>query len=290
MDKTVESLFGNTTFLVGNKKNAGKTTFLNYILKQVRLKTSPAFLTIGIDGEKKDLIFSTPKPQIYTEAGDYIITSDTMILRSEALFEIHQVFPYKTVLGRLLLAKTIRGGYIELVGSEDNKQLSEIIDFLRNEKKLSTIIVDGAANRTTQVATAKNGSFIYIIKVDQNNLNSTLEKMKTISFIKKFPRAEKEITAHKDTFFLKGALTQNKTTLIPEKCNKLIIEDFTKIFLTYQQITKLSKRMKIYYKNPYQLNAFTVNLMNIKADEFELLLKQNGIDDKIIYNPYQFHN
>ena len=68
MNSTItDQLINKTTFLVGNKKNAGKTTFLNYALKQVREVVSPTFFTIGIDGETSDLIFDTPKPKIYKE-------------------------------------------------------------------------------------------------------------------------------------------------------------------------------------------------------------------------------
>ena len=58
MNSTItDQLINKTTFLVGNKKNAGKTTFLNYVLKQIREVVHPAFFTIGIDGEENDLIF-----------------------------------------------------------------------------------------------------------------------------------------------------------------------------------------------------------------------------------------
>ena len=151
-----EQLVNKTTFLVGNKKNAGKTTFLNYALKQVREVVSPTFFTIGIDGETSDLIFDTPKPKVYTEIGDFVVTSDAMVNKSDALFEIIHVFPYKTVLGRLVLVKTLRSGTVELVGAEDNKQLTEIVDFLRSLNTENTILIDGAASRATQVAAVKN--------------------------------------------------------------------------------------------------------------------------------------
>ena len=96
-----EQLVNKTTFLVGNKKNAGKTTFLNYALKQVREVVSPTFFTIGIDGETSDLIFETPKPRVYTEIGDFVVTSDLMINKSDALFEIIHVFPYKNSFGKI---------------------------------------------------------------------------------------------------------------------------------------------------------------------------------------------
>jgi len=282
-------LVNKTTFLVGNKKNAGKTTFLNYALKQVREVVSPAFFTIGIDGEASDLIFNTPKPKVFTEAGDFVVTSDLMINKSDALFEIMHVFPYKTVLGRLVFAKTLRSGNIELVGSEDNKQLAEIVDYLRNEEKIKTIIIDGSASRTTQVASVKNSYFYYIIKVDQKSVNSDIDKLKVIALISKFTcfKNTDEIYS-KSVFEIKGALTTSKLALIPEDCELLLVNDFTKIFLHFSQVVELSKRIEIRYKTPYQLVSFVVILKDIAKGEFEKILKQNNLEESILYNPYEY--
>ncbi|MGV8946456.1 MAG: hypothetical protein ACOH1N_08510 [Lutibacter sp.] len=281
-------LVNKTTFLVGNKKNAGKTTFLNYALKQVREVVSPAFFTIGIDGESSDLIFNTPKPKVFTEVGDFVVTSDLMINKSDALFEIMHVFPYKTVLGRLIFAKTLRSGNIELVGSEDNKQLGDIVDYLRNEEKIKTIIIDGAASRTTQVASVKNSYFYYIINVDQKSVNADINQLKVIALISKFKCFEHtdEINS-KSIFEIKGALTTSKLALIPEDCDLLLVNDFTKNFLDFSQLVELSKRLEINYKIPYQLVSFVVILKDIVKEEFEKILKQNNIKESILYNPYE---
>ena len=281
-----DTFIGKTTFLVGNNKNAGKTTFLNYSLKQVRKKTSPAFLTIGIDGEKLDLIYGTPKPAILTEPGDYIVTSDQMINASDAKFEIHEVFPYKTALGRLVLARTLRSGFVELMGSEDNKQLSEIISHMNEVKNLKTIIVDGAANRTTQVPSAVNGSFIYIMKVTPSNLNSSIEQIKTISLLKNITVVN-ESKLGNNSFRINGALTSSKLTTIPDKCEELILEDFTKVFLKFPELNKLFNKTDIFFKDVLTLNFFVINLKDISRDAFITLLKKNNINEKILYNPYQ---
>ena len=283
-----EQLVDKTTFLVGNKKNAGKTTFLNYALKHVRKVVRPAFFTIGIDGETSDLIFETPKPQIYTEINDYVVTSDLMINKSDASFEILHVFPYKTVLGRLVLAKTRRSGNVELVGSEDNKQLSEIVDFLRNEENIKTIIIDGAASRTTQVASIKNSNFYYIIKFDQKSINSDFNKFKTISLTNKF-KSVKEVDDinNKKVFKIKGALTETKLSQIPEDCEVLIINDFSKIFLEYSQVSELSKRLEIAYNITYKLVSFVVILKDILEEDFVNVLKKHKIEETVLFNPYE---
>jgi len=282
-------LVDKTTFLVGNKKNAGKTTFLNYALKQVREVVAPTFFTIGIDGETSDLIFETPKPRVYTEIGDFVVTSDLMINKSDALFEIMHVFPYRTVLGRLVLAKTLRSGTVELVGSEDNKQLAEIVTFLKEEEQINSIIIDGAASRATQVASINNSNFYYLIKLDQRSINADINKFKTIALISKFKCIDDiEKVEEKLVFELKGALTESKLTQIPENCDVLLIDDFTKIFLTYSQIVELKSKLEIVYKIQYKLNSFVVILKDIIKEDFMKLLEQHTIKETILFNPYEY--
>jgi len=281
-------LVNKTTFLVGNKKNAGKTTFLNYALKQIREVVRPAFFTIGIDGETSDLIFETPKPKVFTDTGDFVVTSDLMIKKSDASFEIIHVFPYKTVLGRILLAKTIRSGNIELVGSEDNKQLAEIVDYLKNEENINTIIIDGAASRTTQVASIKNSYFFHINKLDQKTINSDINRMKTISLTNQFKQIDDiNDLENKTVFEIKGALTETKLSQIPEKCDILLIDDFTKIFLDFSQVTALTRKLEITYKIKYKLVAFVVILKDILKDNFVEILENHNIEETILFNPYE---
>ena len=284
-----EQLIGKTTFLVGNKKNAGKTTFLNYALNHIREAVRPAFLTIGIDGETSDLVFEIPKPKVYTEVGDYVITSDIMIMKSDALYEIIHVFPFKTVLGRLVLATTLRAGNVELVGSEDNSQLTEILNHLREKENIKTILIDGAASRTTQVATVKNCQFYYIMVIDQKTFNSDFNKFRTVSLINKF-RSTEEISdmETKNVFEIKGALTESKILEIPDKCEILKLDDFTKIFLDFNRISDLSKQMKIVYETKYTLASFVLIFKDVPKNDFESLIEKNNIKEPVLFNPYEY--
>lgn len=281
-------LINKTTFLVGNKKNAGKTTFLNYALNHVREVVRPAFLTIGIDGETSDLVFETPKPKVYTEIGDYVITSDTMINKSNALFEIIHVFPYKTVLGRLVLATTLRAGNVELVGSEDNSQLTEILNFLKEKEKIETILVDGAASRTTQVASVKNSQFFYIMVFDQKTFNSDFNKFKTIALTNKFDSIDDvDEIENKQVFEIKGALTESKALEIPNDCKVLKIDDFTKIFLDYNRILDLSEKHQVVFSTKYELASFVIILKDVLKKDFERLMNQHNLKEPVLFNPYE---
>jgi hypothetical protein len=275
-----------TVFITGSEKNAGKTTFLNHALKSLRTETTPAFLTIGIDGETKDIIFGNPKPQIYTEPGDLFVTSDLMIARSGGVFEIREVFPVKTVLGRLVLLKTLRGGFIELVGPEDNEQLSKIISYIKEEEGCQTILIDGAVNRITQVATGIDAGFVFVVKISQQNFKSGLEKIKRLSILEKIPKFNED-TKGLEVWFHKGALTETSIHKIPDNIKTVVVEDFTKIFLSLNQLKDLQNKKELFFRDVFDLLFVVVNLSGMKREEFLESIAGNDITDKIVFNPYQ---
>lgn len=254
----------------------------------MRKHASIAFMTIGVDGETADVVDNTPKPFIYADKGDYIVTTGSRLNQSDASFAIIHVFPYKTALGRLVLAQALRGGNVELVGSEDNAQLTEIIHFLRNEMNINTILIDGAANRTTQVASVKSSFFYYILRIDRETLNSDFNKLRVLSLINTFSCIDdiKNIR-EKHVFEITGALTESKKGLIPADCEVLVVNDFTKIFLEYSQIVSLCSKLQIAYKIGYTLVSFVIILKNVQRHEFQQLIEKYKIEDKVIINPYE---
>ena len=133
----INNFINKTVFISGNSKNAGKTTFLNYLLPNIRkVVDSLAYLTIGIDGEHEDMIYGTPKPTIYAEAGDYIVTCDSALAASDCNFEIIEVFPFSNKLGKLILVSALRPGSVELIGPENNSHLNYIINYLKRERNI----------------------------------------------------------------------------------------------------------------------------------------------------------
>ena len=84
-----------------------------------------------------------------------------------------------------------------------------------------------------------------------------------------------------------GALTPSKLSQIPKDCGKIILKDFTKVFISDHELIKLSEKTEILFENYYHLNFVVVNLYDIPRDEFDEMLSTNNIDLKIIYNPFQ---
>jgi len=156
-------------------------------------------------------------------------------------------------------------------------------------EKMSTIIIDGAASRTTQVASVKNSSFFYIFKFEQKSINSDINKLKTVSLINKFKSiTEIDNIENKKVFEIKGALTKDKLDTIPEKCDVLLLNDFTKIFLNFSQVSELINKLEIAYKITYELSSFVIILKDIKKEDCKDIISKHKIEESIIYNPYEY--
>ncbi len=274
------------TFVLGNRKNAGKTTLMNMALSYIRKVDTPAFCTVGIDGEGNDQIDGRTKPLIHTLPGDAIVTTYPMLSKSNGLYKIHKVFPYHTVLGQIIVATTLREGNVELVGPENNTQLNTIIKFLNTELLFKTVIIDGAASRLTPVSAVNNSAFFYLLNIDRRNLTKSLDMMKLLSLCSKLDKATESDINSCEVFNLNGALTTNKVNSIPEKYKTIIINNLSSIFLNYNQLIELTPKVKIKVINTLRLNGFIVVLKGIDEKEFKNLYQKSKIQTNLTINPY----
>ncbi|MCW3788122.1 hypothetical protein [Plebeiibacterium sediminum] len=275
----------HTTFILGNGKNAGKTTFMNLALSYIRKEVTPTFLSVGIDGEIRDLIDGRSKPQISTFPHDIVVTSLAMIKKSDGQFKLLKAFPFYTTLGQIVIAQNLRSGKIELVGPENNNQLTCIINYLRNELNCKTIVIDGAANRKTPLSSFKNAGFFYVISINKRTLAKALETCKLLALSSSLKSNSNYDTIAR-TYQLKGALTSSKITEIPEDIACLEVDNFTSIFLNYKQIIQLQKQVIIRVQTIYNLNGFVVILKEIESTEFIERYNQEHINAELIINPY----
>jgi hypothetical protein len=281
------ALRNHITYIAGNRKNAGKTTFLNCALEQLRPKGHLAYLSIGVDGEERDLVFGHAKPQILAQPGDTLLTAQAALAKTDALYEIHQVFPYKTVLGRLVVAMITRGGFVELVGPETNRQLETVIHHMRGQERLDTILVDGSANRLTQVATTPGAGYVYVAQVGRRDSEKAISAMKRLYVLDAIPQLEGPCLDH--SFEIHGALTERKLAHLPlpETCSTIVLQDFTKVFLSLRQIARLQNRYQLLFRDKLDLRFFVVNLLDLDRDAFLDQIGDDRIGQRIVFNPYE---
>ncbi len=135
--------------IIGLGKNTGKTTSLNYIIKN--FKRNLGITSIGRDGEKYDVITRLPKPRIYIEKGTYVATAEQSLDNSIIKMELIKTTGFNTPLGVIKILKSMSSGNVELAGPSINKYLSNICLELIN-LGCDIILVDGAFDRRSYAA------------------------------------------------------------------------------------------------------------------------------------------
>jgi hypothetical protein len=282
----VKGLKDRTVFVVGSKKNAGKTTFLNYALNRLRGDGSIGALSIGVDGEAQDLVFGSPKPQIKAEKGDLLLCAETALAGADLHYEILNVYPFRTAIGRPVLLRALRPGRAEISGPENNEQLADIVADMRRHGA-GTVFVDGAVDRITQVAAGGKAAFVYVARVEPENLDSSAAAIKLVWAAAAVPLCRAGEKLPDPVFVIDGALTPGRIPGKDVKRGTLVIEDFTKVFLTWQQWTELRGRFELRFGAKPELAAFVVNLCDVSRADFEKKLALPALAERIVYNPYE---
>jgi hypothetical protein len=271
----------NTTFIVGNDKHTGKTTFLKYALRNLRaMGCRPAYMSIGVDGEGCDNLDGISKPTIIVQPGDLVVTSAQCLESSDAAYQILNVFPQGTVLGRMALVNITRSGFVELTGPENNQQLSAILDYIQNETESDALLVDGAVNRLSQVSSNQSAGFVMVMKVTASNLVRAAEQIRLLHLLIDLPSS-----SNRDSMPITGALTESRLRSIPADCKAISILDFTRVFLSYRQMQNLCEKHSVSIKNKFILRYFIVNLFDVDKSVFTKMLDEH-IQRHVVFNPF----
>lgn len=146
--------------IVGLEKNTGKTECLNYILSQIGKQAERFALTsIGIDGESRDQVCQTIKPEIEVPAGMVFVTSEKHYREKRLVAEILEIEDERTALGRLVMARAKSTGKVLLSGPSDTGGLKKLILRL-GRQQVGTTIVDGALSRLSLASPAVTEAMI----------------------------------------------------------------------------------------------------------------------------------
>ncbi len=158
--------------IVGNVKNAGKTTVLNYLISGYQ-NNSIAITSIGLDGEKIDQVTFLPKPRIFVYQNMFVATAKSCLDECEASYEIIKKTNIETSLGPIYIIKIKEEGNCLVGGPSNLKDIKDLVSELK-AFNLEKILIDGAFSRTTfaQVADATILSIGASFSPDLNKITS----------------------------------------------------------------------------------------------------------------------
>ena len=145
--------------IVGLEKNTGKTVCLNYILERLPSSFHVAVTSIGIDGESKDQVTGTAKPEIILKEGTIFSTSEVFYARRQLLSELLEITSERSSLGRIVTARVVRGGKVMLSGPSSAQGLARWVQGVEKFTPDLTI-VDGALSRLSSASPVISESLI----------------------------------------------------------------------------------------------------------------------------------
>jgi hypothetical protein len=148
-----------TVAFIGMCKNAGKTTSMNRMIRELHEARIPVALTsIGRDGESSDLVTDTVKPGIFVYRGTLVATAADLLKFCDVTREILDTTGIYTPLGEVVVLRAHSDGFVQAAGPSLTSQMARIREYLRSAQSGGKILVDGALERksisTRQVSDA----------------------------------------------------------------------------------------------------------------------------------------
>ena len=133
--------------IIGMCKNAGKTTVLNRIIRELTgFGGTLALTSIGRDGEATDLVTGTKKPGIYIAEGSLVATAADLLPVSDFTKEVVDTTDFHTPMGQVVILRARSDGNVQVAGPSMTAQLAELRDafFALGADK---VLIDGAISR-----------------------------------------------------------------------------------------------------------------------------------------------
>ncbi len=134
--------------LVGLAKNTGKTVTLGAILSELEARGETFGVTsIGRDGEASDALDNAiAKPPIRLPSMALVATTEPLLERSGTRAEVVVRTDHRTPLGRVVVARLLERGAVEVAGPTAAQDVGEVVSTMR-ELGAERLLVDGSIDR-----------------------------------------------------------------------------------------------------------------------------------------------
>ena len=177
--------------IVGLEKNVGKTECLNYILYRLPLhKKKVAVTSIGIDGENKDQVTSTKKPEIFLREGMYFSTAESHYKERRLVSELVEITNERSSLGRIVTAKVSVGGKALISGPSSGVSLRRWVAGME-KFGIDLTIIDGAISRLSSASPAISKAMILSTGAAySSNIQTLVQKTKFVVEMIGLPKLE----------------------------------------------------------------------------------------------------
>lgn len=162
--------------VVGNTKNAGKTTVINQLLKAIDVSCI-GITSIGLDGEEIDQVTFMDKPRIFVRPGYIVATAEETLSAFEAAYEVIFHTDIPTAIGNVIIVSIKSSGNALIAGPSVVSDMAKVID-LMDAYDLMHVFIDGAFFRQSFARVAQ--ATILVIGANQNQSMEQVVKDATL--------------------------------------------------------------------------------------------------------------
>lgn len=278
-----ELFIDRVNLITGQGSGSGKTTFAKEAARSIHARgQSVAMLAVGVEGlSTQDTmgegssvrIKETQKgnPIVNLRSGDVFVSSENLLGLATCSPAIVDVVAGSTALGRLFIARAMRDGRAVLVGPHANEYLGWIVRRIREEAWARTVIVDGALDRLTQVASIPEAQLFYTLRVDKSNYVKAARWMRHFFRLVSLPHVSDDCDGA-CRYMIKGPLTSYALEAVPTNTKMIVVQDFSKVFLSEDQLVMALRKYKLEVVEKIPFRGFAVFLKGVTKDEFSTLL------------------
>ena len=245
--------------LVGLEKNTGKTVTLNYLLRHLPSDVRVGVTSIGLDGESRDQVVGTEKPEIMLRAGSLFATTEKHYRERRLVAELMDVSDIPTALGRLVTARTLIEGKVIIAGPGSTEQLKRWMRTV--EKEVDLRLVDGALCRISLASpTVSEGMILATGAAYSANIDTLVRKTAYVVHLINLPLWDGDKT---DCVSVSGAVTDRVLEkMLNDKQmqgKRLLIPDFTKVFADPMVWHRFEQQHTVVVRQRSRLLGVTVN-------------------------------
>jgi len=290
MLERADTYLGRVTFISGEGKHCGKTTFMNRaasLVRQAERGTKAQgllIMTVGYDGESRDFLSGARKPSVPVFKGDYYITAERFLRSGGSCPEIVDVLSGSSVLGRLVLVRASRDGTAALVGPEGNAGVGWVLSRVLDSGLASTALVDGAINRITQASSRPDAQLVYALQVDQVGAAKAASHVKRMATLVSLSLDD---GLSEDVYRLSDALTAETAARLPKDALVVSVADFTSVFLGGSELNAFLRERRLLVRRPIRFAGFSVVCRGIQDSAFAQMVGRSAA--LLSFNPYEAH-
>ena len=265
--------------IVGNAKNAGKTTVLNEVIKH---KNERLMITsIGLDGEEIDQVTFLEKPQVYVRKNDIIATAKDCLQQCLASFSFVQETSIQTAIGPVVICEVDQPGKVLIAGPSTVDDMDRLIQELASKYR-HQILIDGAFSRQSFARISE--TTIFVIGANASiDIHQTVEEAYYAYRKLTLPKVDIDVLMHQNKnhivlFNEQGAIDLGFDTLLGNEVDVFkSITDHTKWLYIPKSLTDEFINRWINHYDRYRFDIIVQSSVNIQLSNQNLshLFKMN---------------